>query len=98
YAGGAVHANPDLKMIEEGSDGALSAEIELNRVPIGEIRLKAQPQQRWTAQDVEIVEHVAGLVAQQVENLRLLAEAERYREEAETALRRLTQESWQDVA
>lgn len=98
YAGGAVHANPSTKMIDESSEGALSAEIELNRVPIGEIRLKAQPQQRWTAQDVEIVEHVAYQVAQQVETLRLLAEAERYREEAETALRRLTQESWQVVA
>lgn len=97
YSGGMVRANVDEKIIEEGSEGALSAEIELNRVPIGEIRLKAQPQQRWTAQDVEVVEHVAELVAQQVENLRLLAEAERYREEAETALRRLTQESWQDV-
>lgn len=98
YAGGAVHADPDAEMIAEGSEGALSTEIELNQVPIGEIRLKAQPQQRWTAQDVEIVEEVAGLVAQQVENLRLLAEAERYREEAERALRRLTQESWQEVA
>src|SRR5690606_29022134 len=34
-------------------------------------------------------------VAQQVENLRLLAEAERYQLEAEAAVRRLTREGWQ---
>lgn len=43
----------------------------------------------------ELVSVVARQVAQQIENLRLLESAERYRYEAEQASRRLTREGWQ---
>lgn len=98
YEAGTVKAESNIGAIEAVGDNALNAAIELNSVRIGRIRLKAQPQQRWTAQDLEVVEDVASLVAQQVENLRLLADAERYREEAEAALRRLTHENWKEVS
>ena len=98
YAAGAVHAESKGEILEAVGDNSLSAAIELNNVRIGRIRLKAQPQQRWTQQDLEVVEDVARLVAQQVENLRLLADAERYREEAERALQRLTQKSWKEMS
>ena len=42
----------------------------------------------------ELVDTVARQVAQQIENLRLLDSAERYRFEAEEASRRLTREGW----
>ena len=79
-------------------DNSLNAAIALKSVQIGHIRLKAQPQQQWSDQDLEVVEEVARLVSQQVENLRLLAEAEHYRDEAEEVLRRLTREGWKDLA
>ena len=44
----------------------------------------------------ELVQSVARQVAQQIENLRLLETAERYREEAEQITRRLTHEGWED--
>jgi GAF domain-containing protein len=46
-------------------------------------------------QAVELVNVVARQVAQQIENLRLLENAERYRYEAEQATRRQTLEGWQ---
>lgn len=46
----------------------------------------------------ELASVVARQVAQQIENLRLLKNAERYRAEAEEAARRLTREGWQTYA
>jgi len=46
----------------------------------------------------ELVNTVARQVAQQIESLRLLDSAERYRFEAEEASRRLTREGWKDYA
>jgi signal transduction histidine kinase len=44
----------------------------------------------------ELMKSIAQQVTQHVENLRLLAQAEQYRAEAEKAARRLTHEGWQD--
>jgi GAF domain-containing protein len=44
----------------------------------------------------ELVNAVARQVSQQIENLRLLDSAERYRAEAEGASRRITREGWKD--
>jgi len=44
----------------------------------------------------ELVDTVARQVAQQIESLRLLDSAERYRAEAEQASRRITREGWKD--
>ncbi|HEY4580874.1 MAG TPA: GAF domain-containing protein, partial [Candidatus Acidoferrales bacterium] len=64
--------------------------------PVGALQLEAEANRAWTEAEVELVSSVARQVAQQVENLRLLAQAERSRAEAEQATRRLTRESWQD--
>lgn len=42
----------------------------------------------------ELINRVAVLVGQQIENLRLFAQAEQYRHQAEMAVRRLTREGW----
>lgn len=72
----------------------LSSVIQVTGVPIGAIQLVREPGQSWAAGEASLVESVAQRVAQQVENLRLLAEAERYRLGAEEASRRLTREGW----
>jgi GAF domain-containing protein len=59
------------------------------------MRLERAPEQGWTDDETEMVSLVARQVAQKVENLRLLAEAEQYRREAEESARRLIREGWQ---
>ena len=74
----------------------LMAPITISGEELGQIRLQ-QGEDRSDAQteaDRLLLEAVARRVAQQVENLRLLAETDRYRAEAEDVLRRLTRESW----
>lgn len=62
---------------------------------VGNIFLKTDPSNPLTDQDREMVAAVARQVAQQVENLRLLADAARARTNAEEATRRLTRQNWQ---
>lgn len=49
----------------------------------------------WKSGEVELVKSIADRVAQHLENLRLLAQAESYRVEAESVARRLTREGWE---
>lgn len=49
----------------------------------------------WSGQQARLLEGVTRQVAQHVENLRLLARAERYRREAEQAARHLTLQGWE---
>ncbi|MCS6909008.1 MAG: GAF domain-containing protein [Anaerolineales bacterium] len=62
---------------------------------IGALRVEAGEQRSWSADEVELVEVVARQVAAHLDDLRLIAQAEQYRAEAEDAMRRLTRESWQ---
>ena len=64
--------------------------------PIGIVRLEGNPQETWEESDKETVRIVASQVSRQLENIRLLNQAETYRAEAEAATRRLTREAWQD--
>jgi signal transduction histidine kinase len=48
----------------------------------------------WTEQDTEIVNAAAAQLAQHIDGLRLLTQAQKYRVEAEQAVRRLTREGW----
>jgi signal transduction histidine kinase len=48
----------------------------------------------WTAQQTEIVNAAAAQLAQHIDALRLLAQSQKYRAEAEQAVRRLTHEGW----
>ena len=62
---------------------------------IGNLFLKADPARPLTDEDKEMISAVARQISQQVENLRLLADASRARANAEEATRRLTRENWQ---
>jgi signal transduction histidine kinase len=62
---------------------------------IGNLFLKADPARPLTDQDKEMISAVARQISQQVENLRLLADASRARVNAEEATRRLTRENYQ---
>ncbi len=72
----------------------LTTPIRVQGVAVGAIQIEAEAGRAWTQAEAELVESVAHQVAQQAESLRLLAQAEAYRAEAEAASRRMTREGW----
>ncbi len=61
--------------------------------PVGRFRIEQEA--AWDKEDKELVEQVARQVGEQIQSLRLLAQAEQYRQEAENVVQRLTREGWQ---
>jgi|CXWL01.1.fsa_nt_gi GAF domain-containing protein len=74
----------------------LAAPILISGEPVGLIQLEGNVDQGWTDDEAEVVNAVARQVAQRVENLRLLAQAEQARAEVEAQARRLTREGWEN--
>lgn len=94
YERGQLRPTPSL-FIPHPEENLLTAAIALGNQPIGKIELMAEDDQSWTNEQIEFANIVAQQIAQQVENLRLLAEARQYRAQAERAVRQLTREGWQ---
>lgn len=78
----------------DGED-SLRETVRVTDEQVGVLSLKPDPARPLTANDRKLVSAVANQVAQQVENIRLLADASRARAEAEEATRRLTQQGWE---
>jgi GAF domain-containing protein len=74
------------------TDNMLVAPIKVGDVQIG--KLQFQREDAWTDEDVNTSKIIAQQVAQQLDNLRLLAQAEQYRTEAQETLRSLTRDGW----
>ncbi|MBK9925231.1 MAG: HAMP domain-containing protein [Anaerolineales bacterium] len=72
----------------------LNIPIEISGVHIGSVQLTDIETRKWSTEETEVVQTIMSRVAQHIETLRLLAQAERYRHEAEEAIRRLTREGW----
>ena len=85
----------DLEESHVDGVGSLAASIAVTGEQLGKLVVELD-QEKQTTQTVELVNIVARQVAQQIENLRLLDSAERYRFEAEEAARRLTREGWEE--
>ena len=84
----------DAQPTQLSQDGkAVSVPITVTGEPLGAIAVEIDENRREQA--LALVSNVARQVAQQIENLRLLESAERYRYEAEKAARRQTVEGWQ---
>ncbi len=75
---------------------ALSVPIVITGNEVGAIQVEGGEERRWTKDETDLIQTVADQVARQIENLRLLTQAEQARAEAEMATRRLTREGWQD--
>lgn len=86
-------ADTDASPLEEGK--AISAPISVTGEPLGALVVELADESR-REQTNELLNVVARQVAQQIENLRLLESAERYRYEAEQSARRQTIEGWQE--
>jgi len=86
-----------LKRDEQAKDDALIAPISITGESLGNLVVEMEGQSPIARVD-ELINTVARQVAQQIENLRLLDNAERYRAETEQASRRQTLEGWKDYA
>jgi len=80
---------------DEKGENILRSDIQIIGETVGKIKLKRESENAWTPNDIELVNAVSGQIARQIENLRLLAQADRYRVEAENAARLLTREGWE---
>ncbi|MCB9135630.1 MAG: GAF domain-containing protein [Anaerolineales bacterium] len=89
YQNGTVTQAPDLAV---PSAPQVVTPIQVVEAPIGMFAFEGI--EYLTEAQVDLVTNLSRQVAQRLENLRLLAEAERYRTEAETTLRRLTRDGW----
>ncbi len=76
-------------------ENAISALISITGEPLGSLVVEMDAENQ-NPKNVELVNIVARQVAQQIESLRLLDSAERYRAESEQAAHRLTREGWKD--
>jgi len=76
------------------ADHGIQESVSVMEEQVGMLYLQPDPTRPLTNEDRAMVTAIANQVAQQVENLRLLADAARARAEAEEATRRLTRESW----
>jgi signal transduction histidine kinase len=65
---------------------------------VGRLFVKADSHRPITEDDKALIQSIARQVGQQVESIRLLADAARARAEAEEATRRLTRQNWEDYA
>ncbi len=76
---------------------AMQAPILVTGAKVGEIRVAEDPDHPLTSSQIELVKATAAQLGQHIENLRLLAQTERYREQAEQVARRLTREGWETL-
>jgi GAF domain-containing protein len=87
-----------LPLVEEQpvtDPNAISAPIAVTGESLGSLVVELAEENK-TPQNIELVNAVARQVSQQIESLRLLDSAERYRAEAEGASHRLTREGWKN--
>jgi GAF domain-containing protein/HAMP domain-containing protein len=77
----------------KGSENAISSPISVTGEPVGSLFVQMNDLSR-SDQALELANAVAQQMARQIENLRLLESAERYRQKAELAVRRTTLEGW----
>jgi signal transduction histidine kinase len=73
---------------------AITVPLTASGQPIGKVQLAPPDGRAWAPEETEIVNAVAQQVSLQIQSLRLLAETERARAEAESATRRFMHEGW----
>ncbi len=79
-----------------GTPTPLQVPIRVGESQIGAISVSDEADRGWNDWEKKFAQSTARLIGQHVENLRLVAEAQRYREQAEESARRLTGEGWDE--
>jgi signal transduction histidine kinase len=75
-------------------NGGVGQTVSVLDEQVGTLYLKPNPERPLTPEDRSLIGAVASQVAQQIENIRLQADAARARAEAEDAVARMTGEAW----
>jgi GAF domain-containing protein len=83
----------DEPLLAEPDSRTLITAIPVSNEPVGVFKFVAE--QTWSEDAAALVSSVAQQLGQQIENLRLLAQADQYRAETEKALRLMTHEGWE---
>lgn len=96
YAYSQDEVQPLDKARGESFENVLAIPIEFSGARIGEVQLADVASRQWAAAEVELIKTTIDSILQHVDNLRLLAQAERFRHEAEMVSRRLTAQGWND--
>jgi GAF domain-containing protein/HAMP domain-containing protein len=86
-----------VEEVEPAGENTLAAAITVTGEAVGNLIVEMD-EQTTSIHNNQLVEAVARQVAQQIESLRLLESAERFRVEAEEASRRITREGWKNYA
>ena len=84
------------ELVQSSTEDRINIPINVTGTKVGEIQLPLQSNRAWTPSEIELIHATSAQLAQHVENLRLLAQAEHFQKEAEQAVRRLTQEGWSE--
>ncbi len=87
----------ERKLLQQGQ-GKLGVPIMVGGEAVGGIQMVRPPEVPWTESEEMMVHTVAEQIAHQMENLRIIAQAEGYRTEAEAASRRLLREGWKEYS
>lgn len=84
----------DPKNVDGGSDDdIIEAPLQIGDAILGSLQMEGEAE--WSEAEQQLLTTIADQVTQHVENLRLLEQAEQYREEAEQASRQLSHEGWE---
>ncbi len=76
-------------------DGGVQVSVNVMDEQVGAVYLTSDPARPLTEADKQMIAAIASQIAQQVENIRLLADASRARAEADEVIKRSTRESWE---
>lgn len=95
FTGERIEPMPTPEISKLAVNQALRAPLTDTGRPIGAMMVESAPEREWNPDETELTEAVARQASLQIQNLRLLASAERARAEAQAATRRFTHESWE---
>jgi len=94
YSGSTFETLPVSVFTEQDVSNAIFTPLTETGKAVGEMFIESDPEHPWSSDDKILAEAVAQQASLQIQNLRLLAGAERARAEAQAATRRFTHESW----
>jgi signal transduction histidine kinase len=95
YSNDSVLPLPSTDFSPEKLENAIKAPLTAGSELIGEMDIQPPAEKKWTDEEEGLADAVARQVSLQIQNLRLLASAERARAEAQAATRRFAHDSWE---
>jgi GAF domain-containing protein len=74
----------------------LSVDLQIMGEKVGMMQLERGGDQTWTDEESDLASSVANLVVRQIDGMRLLAQSQQYRAEAEEAVQRMIRQGWEN--